>query len=74
MSSKEEIKKELLDMKNMTEHYFNMHQDGGAMVVLVNYDCYVLFEVPLYGGHPILDRVYHKSELDELINTALGWI
>lgn len=73
MDDKERARAELLNMKNLTEYYFNWHHDGGAMVILVNYEWYCLFEVPIYGGKPQFDKTYHKSEIDQLIEKGFSW-
>ena len=69
----EQTKIDLLAMKNGDDLYFNMHQDGGAMAIKVNYEWLVLFEIPLYGGKGQLDRIYHVGEVDTLIEKALSW-
>ena len=68
-----QIKDDLLKMENMSEYYFNWFEEGGAMVILVNYDCYVLFQVVQYGGGAQIERAYHTSELDKLIEKGLSW-
>lgn len=67
-------REELLNMKNGDEVYFNMFQDGGAKVILVNYDTYVLFEVPLYGGNGVLETAWqfdNKSRREVIVNRIL---
>lgn len=73
MDSREDILKMLDNARNGEEVYFNMFQDGGAMAVKVNYDWFVLFEIPLYGGHGSYEGTYHKQELYDLIDKALSW-
>lgn len=68
-----EILKKLIAMPNLGETTVNWSEGGGGQVIKVNYDWYVLFEIPQYGGSPRLDRIYHESELSDLIEKAMSW-
>lgn len=73
MPNKEEDKQKLLKMPDMTYAYINWFSDGGGQVARVNFDYYVLFEVPMYGGEPRYTDIYHISKIDELLDLAYSW-
>lgn len=73
MEAREGILKNLESMRDKDELFFNMFQDGGAQVYCVNYDWYVLFEIPLYGGEPMYSGIFYKNELEKLVDLALSW-
>lgn len=66
-------KQTLFNMPDMSKAYINWHEEGGAEIIRVNFDWYVLFEVHQYGGNPNYYGIYHKNDLDGLINTAFSW-
>ncbi len=52
--------------------FFNMFQEGGAMVT-VGCGTYALFEIPLYGGSPRYYDVFTNFELEKMVDVALSW-
>lgn len=60
------------DTPEGVQYFFNMVNDGGAMVVkCVN--MYLLFEIPLYGGQPQYYSTYGEHEIDKLVRQAESW-
>jgi hypothetical protein len=71
--TKDEAIQKLLNQRDLTKTYLNWFEEGGAEIVRVNYDWWVLFEIPQYGGEPQYFNTYHKSELDKLVTEAFSW-
>jgi len=53
-------------------HYFNMFQDGGAVVYFCN-GFYLLFEVPLFGGKEGYHATYGAEEIESMVDEAFSW-
>ncbi len=62
----------LRGMMNGDNVQINWHDEGGGDVYKVNY-CYVLFEVPQYGGESTLIGAFELDDLDKLIKEAHSW-
>lgn len=73
MESKEQALEKLLKQPNLSTEYIHWFEEGGGEVIRVNYDWWVLFEVPQYGGNPHLVGTFHKNNLNELVDTAFSW-
>lgn len=53
-------------------HYFNMFQDGGALVYYFN-GLYLLYEIPLYGGKERYSGTYFDWNLKAMVDEAFSW-
>ena len=68
----QETHEKIKSLKSGQKHYFNMFQDGGAAC----YECngmYLLFEIPLYGGHEHYEGTYSQKKIGDLIDKAYSW-
>lgn len=73
LDEKIEALNEIKMLKNEGEsHYFNMFQDGGAVVYFRN-GLYELFEVPLYGGKEGYHATYGAEEMEAMVDEAFSW-
>jgi len=62
-------------IRNMTDkepEYIHILEEGGGEVHLVN-DVYVLFEIPIYGGHPNYIDTYFKKHIPSLVDEIHSW-
>lgn len=62
----------ILKMEEGEPLYLNMSEGGGAEIWKIN-DCYFLFEIPLYGGHPRYMGNFNLKSIDEMIKTYKSW-
>lgn len=70
-------KKAILALQDGQKYYFNMFQDGGAMVQKdIDRDgWHDLYEIPLYGGKARFEREFHSEQIDEILNEVYEtWI
>jgi hypothetical protein len=67
------MKDKLLLAENCVPIYLNWFEEGGAEVFRINYDTYVLFEIPQYGGHPRYVGTYSIKEIDTMIALIESW-
>lgn len=60
----------ILNLQDGQEYYFNMFQDGGAMVQKdIDRDgWYDLYEIPLYGGNARFEKEFHSEQIGEILN------
>ena len=71
-STKEEIITKLRLLKHGECLYFNIFQEGGAVIYCCN-TMYLLFEIPLYGGSEVFMNIGDDHNLGELVTEALSW-
>ena len=60
-----------LNMKIGDSFEFNMHQDGGAEIKRMPDEggkIYELYELKMYCGTPMLDRVFNESQIEQIID------
>jgi len=69
----EQLLSRIENMNIAQELEFNMCNDGGAMVERTAENCWVLYEIPLYGGEPQAEGHYESHQLEDMIETALSW-
>lgn len=75
----------ILSIKDGEERYFdcsptrwkdrglaNILSDGGALVTFGN-GIYTLYEIPLFGGEPMLVKYYKPDQVDEMIAEYRSW-
>lgn len=70
-------KNAILALQEGQEYYFNMFQDGGAMVKKnAGHDgWYDLYCIPLYGGEPYFDKVFNSEQIDDIVEEVYEtWI
>jgi hypothetical protein len=56
----------LLQAENCVPIYLNWFEESGAEVFRINYDTYVLFEIPQYGGHSRYIGTYNTKDLERI--------
>lgn len=74
---RDEVKNAILALQDGQEYYFNMFQDGGAMVKKItgHSGWYDLYCIPLYGGEPYFDKVFDSEQIDGILEEVYGtWI
>ncbi len=67
------MKDAILKSENCKPIYLNWFEEGGAEVFRINYDIFVLFEVPQYGGVARYIGTYNINEIDEMIEIINSW-
>jgi hypothetical protein len=72
MDKRQQYIDEIKSMKTDGQTYeFNFHQDGGAIAYHCN-DMFLLFEVPQYGGKEAFIGVYHRGDVEKMVDEALS--
>jgi hypothetical protein len=67
----------IIVLQDGQEYYFNMFQDGGAMVKKVTDKdgWYELYCIPLYGGLAYFDKLFDHEQIDVILEEVYEtWI
>ena len=67
------MKDKLIKADNCVPIYLNLFEEGGAEVYKLNYDTFVLFSIPQYGGMARYEDTYNIKDIDSMIKTIESW-
>ena len=63
----------LSKIENLKPVYLGWLEDGGAEVYRINYDTFVLFEIPQYGGEARYIETYNVRNINKMIEEIKSW-
>jgi len=70
---KDDCLEKLSKIKNLKPVYLNWSDGGGAEVYRINYDIFILFEIPQYGGEPSYIQTYNIKNISKMIEKIKSW-
>lgn len=72
METKEQACDKIVSLKDGEHCYFNMVQDGGAVVYKCN-GMYLLFEITLYGINEFYEGTYFENQVEFIVDKGFSW-
>lgn len=66
------MKGEIKSLENGQSCIIGESDYGSAEIWRIN-DIYILFEIPQFGGGPVLSNIYSIANINKMISEIKGW-